>query len=268
MSSLNPDRRQRLLETLSTWLDGQAEQAEQNGQNEFGELTEQNELPGLGELAELDEPEPAPAGIAPEVLSEVLSNAEAAPDLFSLLSQLTALTRETQLQGRATNRLHTELGETLGKLTEQQSTPTPPEVIAQKLAEARRETRSEILAELLEVRDRFTRSLDEAQRRLDGLSGLRARFGQRPVLEAVLAGNNLARERLDDLLRRLDVHEVVCLHKPFDPSLMRATEVSQTNTAAPGTVLEIIRPGYTCNGRVLRFAEVKVVAGLPENAIG
>ncbi len=238
MSSLNPDRRRRLLETAFRWLDEQDE---------------------LGELAELDEPEPAPSGIAPEVLSRL----EAAPDLFSLLSQLMALSRETQLQGRATNRLHTELGEALAKLTEQQSSLAPPEVIAQKLAEARRETRSEMLAELLEVRDRFTRSLDEAQRRLERLSGLRARFGQRPVLEAVLAGNSLARERLDDLLQRLDVHEIACLNKPFDPSLMRATEVSQTNTAAPSTVLEILRPGYTCNGRVLRFAEVKVVAGLP-----
>ena len=274
MSSLNPDRRQRLLETVSAWLDRHAEQNERDGQNtrnaqdEWNELSEQNEQNEQDQLDELDEPEPAPAGIAPEVLSEVLSHPAATPDMFSLLSQLTALTRETQLQGRATNRLHTELGETLSKLTEQQASPTPPEVIAQKSAEARRETRREMLAELLEIRDRFTRNLDEAQQRLNGLSGLRARFGQRPVLEAVLAGNSLARERLDDLLRRFDVHEIACLNTPFDPSLMRATEVSPVNTAAPGTVLEIIRPGYTCNDRVLRFAEVKVAAGSTVEGVG
>lgn len=252
MSNLNPDSRLRLLETISALLDRQAKRDRQEEQSEPG---------GLLESDDLNQPEPPPVGIAPEVLSRVLSNFEAAPDLFSVLSQLTALTRETQLQGRATNRLHTEIGETLGKLTEQQSSPTGPEVIAQKLAETRRETRREMLAELLEVRDRFTRGLNEARRRLNGISGLRALFGQRPVLEAILAGNNLARERLDDLLQRLDVHEIACLNKPFNPSLMRATEVSDTNAAAPGTVLEIIRPGYTCNDRVLRFAEVKVVAG-------
>jgi molecular chaperone GrpE (heat shock protein) len=32
---------------------------------------------------------------------------------------------------------------------------------------------------------------------------------------------------------------------------------------SPGIVLEVFRPGYTSNGRVLRFAEVKVVAGTP-----
>ena len=115
--------------------------------------------------------------------------------------------------------------------------------------------------ELLEVRDRFTRGLTEAQRCLAALRGLWARFAQRPVLTALIEGNMLARERLDDLLRRLDVREIPCLGKPFDPTLMQAAEVVQTAAAPPGTVLEVFRPGYTSNSRVLRFAEVKVAAG-------
>jgi hypothetical protein len=50
-------------------------------------------------LDELEEPEPPPPGLAPEATS----TSEQVPDLFSLLAQLAALTRETQLQGRATN---------------------------------------------------------------------------------------------------------------------------------------------------------------------
>jgi molecular chaperone GrpE len=226
MSGLDPERRRQLLDTLASWLDG------------------------------LAEAEPAPSGIAPEVSP----SSESTPDLFSLLAQLTALTRETQLQGRATNRLHTELSAKLDKLSE---TFTSPEVLARKLGEARREARLEVLTELLDVRDRFTRGLDEAQRRLLRLRGFWARFTQRPVLEALIEGNLLARERLDDLLRRLDVREIPCLGKPFDPTLMRATEAVPTATAPPGTVIEVFRPGYVSNGRVLRFAEVKVVAGAP-----
>jgi molecular chaperone GrpE (heat shock protein) len=221
MSALDPDRRRQLLEAVASWLD---------------------------DLAEV---EPAPPGVA----LEVAESAEPAPDLFSLLGQLTALTRETQLQGRATNRLHAELGEAVHKLGENTATP---EAVARRLGEARREARLEVIAELLEVRDRFTRSLTEAQRRLAAWRGIRARFGQRPVLEALLAGNTLARERLDDLLRRFDVREIPCLGTPFDPTLMQAVEVVQTATEPPGTVLEVFRPGYTSNGRVLRFAEVKV----------
>jgi molecular chaperone GrpE len=177
-----------------------------------------------------------------------------------LFSQLTALTRETQLQGRATNRLHTELSAALDKLAENL---TSPETVARRLGEARREARLEVIAELLEVRDRFTRGLSEAQRRLTALRGLWGRFAQRPVLAALIEGNMLACERLDDLLRRLDVREIPCLGKPFDPTVMQAAEVVQAAAAPPGTVIEVFRPGYTSNGRVLRFAEVKVAAGGP-----
>ncbi len=110
------------------------------------------------------------------------------------------------------------------------------------------------------MRDRFSRGVEEAQRRLAGLRGFWARFAQREVLAALVEGNVLARERLDDLLRRLDVHEMPCLGQPFDPTLMRAVEVVHTTTAAPGTVVDVFRPGYISNDRVLRCAEVRVVA--------
>jgi molecular chaperone GrpE (heat shock protein) len=226
MSTGDPQRRQQLLEAISTWLD------------------------------EMATAEPAPPGAAPEVLQST----EPTPDLFSLLGQLTALTRETQLQGRATNRLHAELTAQLNNLNENL---TSPETVARQLRDARREARLEVIGELLEVRDRFVRGLAEAQRRLAAVRGLLTRFAQRPVLQALIEGNTLTCERLDDLLRRLDVHEIPCLGKPFDPTHMQAAEVVHSTTAPPGIVLEVFRPGYTSNGRVLRFAEVKVAAGTP-----
>src|SRR5216110_2965936 len=72
-----------------------------------------------------------------------------------------------------------------------------------------------------------------------------ARFGQRPVLAALVEGNGLALDRLDDALRRLDIHEIPSLGKPFDPRVMRAVEVAATSAAPPGTVLEVFRAGYT-----------------------
>ncbi len=227
MSRFTADQRQRLLETVQSWLD------------------------------ELDQAEPAPSGLSPDIMA----SPEPVPDLFSVLGQLSALTRETQLQGRATNRLHTELGQTLDGLAEQvaqSETSTSGQALVRQLSQARRETRTELVSELLEVRDHLSRNLIEAERRLTNLSGLRARLGQRPVLEALVKGTHLAQERLDDLLRRLDVYEIACLNAAFDPNLMRATAVSHTTTAVPGTVIAVIRPGYTCNGQVIRFAEVKV----------
>ena len=147
MSVPEPDARARLREIVGRWLD------------------------------DLDTPEPPPEGVAPEVLT----SAEEAPDLATLLGQLVALTREVQLQGRATNRLHADLSAAVEHMNQ---SPTP----ARQLAEARREARHEVVGELLEVRDRLTRGLDEARRRLASLRGLRARLGQRPLLTALLEG--------------------------------------------------------------------------------
>jgi molecular chaperone GrpE (heat shock protein) len=45
--------------------------------------------------------------------------------------------------------------------------------------------------------------------------------------------------------------------------MMQAVEVVQASDTAPGTVVDVFRPGYISNGRVLRVAEVKVVGGTP-----
>jgi molecular chaperone GrpE (heat shock protein) len=137
------------------------------------------------------------------------------------------------------------------------------DTIARRLSEARREGDSKYLQEVLEARDRFTWA-QAAGGTVGESPRFRARFGQRPVLEALVEGNRLARERLDDMLRRLDVYEIPCMGQPFDPTRMQAAEVvthaAAPAGAAPGTVLEVFRAGYTNNGRVLRFAEVKIVA--------
>jgi molecular chaperone GrpE len=217
---LDPGRRQALLESMSTWLD---------------------------EVADAEAP---PAGLAPDAISDT----EPAPDLYSFLAQLAALTRETQLQGRATNRLHADLSALIERLGDTGG----GHAVAKRLADARREARLELLAELLDARDRFARGLAEARRRLDALRGLRAWLGQRPVLASLVEGNALALDRLDDALRRLDVHEIPCVGQPFDPRVMRAVEVAAAPGTTPGTVLEVFRAGYASDGRPVRFAEVKV----------
>ncbi|MGH2360304.1 MAG: hypothetical protein ACRDGM_07155, partial [bacterium] len=129
MSAFDSQRRQQLLETLEQWLDDVAAA------------------------------EPSPPGI----VTDEDTTQGPAPDLFSLLSQLTALTRETQLQGRATNRLHTELS---GKLDAMSGQIESLEGTVRKGSEVRRESRLEVISEILDVRDRFVRGLEEAQRRL------------------------------------------------------------------------------------------------------
>jgi hypothetical protein len=139
----DPERRRAFLESIEGWLD---------------------------ELAEI---EPPPAGLAAEATSAV----DGIPDLFAVLARLAALTRETQLQGRATNRLHTELGATLNRLLEQASSQ---DTIVRRLAEARREARLELVAELLEARDCLARGLAEARGRSNIFVGSAPASGSAP----------------------------------------------------------------------------------------
>jgi len=206
-----------------------------------------------GWIDELASGEPRPDGVD----SDVLRSAEPVPDLFSLLGQLTALTREVHLQARTMHGLHAEISAGVGRLAEAGGRP---DAVAAALEAARRDARIEVVSGLLDVRDRLTRNLDDASRRLGRMRGLRARFGQRPVLRAVIDGVTLARERLDDLLRQLDVEEIPCLGRTFDPETMRAVETFRGGPAPAGTVIEVIRAGYRTRDRVLRFADVRVAA--------
>lgn len=202
--------------------------------------------------AALDRLDEAPEGIAPALLEDDAPP----PDLYALLAQMTALTREVQLQGRAANRMSAEVSQAVqqvASLTEGQ--------IATRVTAARRDAQADLLGELLEIRERFARARDEARRRLDSFRGLFTRLGSRPVVEALLRGNEIALERLDETLRRHGVHEIVCEGRPFDPNTMRAVEIEVRDGAAPGTVTEVVRRGYHSADRILRYAEVKITSG-------
>lgn len=199
-------------------------------------------------LDRLDEP---PAGIAPALLDDDA----APPDLYSLLAQMTALTREVQLQGRAANRMSAEVAQLV-----QQAASLTEGQISTRVAAARRDAQSDLLGELVEIRDRFARARDEARRRLDSFRGVFTRLGSRPVVEALLRGNELALERLDETLRRNGVHEIVCEGQPFDPATMRAVETEVRRGVAPGTVTEVVRRGYRSADRILRYAEVRIAS--------
>jgi molecular chaperone GrpE len=83
----------------------------------------------------------------------------------------------------------------------------------------------------------------------------------RQAFEAVAAlqeGCALSLYRLDEVLAQFDVREIVCQGEPFDPSLMHAVDVEQTEQAAEGTVVEVYRAGYEWKGKVYRPALVKV----------
>ncbi len=199
--------------------------------------------------AMLDQADAPPEGIAAAILGED----SAAPDLYSLLAQMTALTREVQLQGRAANRMSSEVAQLVQQVAESAGQ------LPAKTAAARRDAQAELLGDLLDVRERLARGLDDARNRLHSFNGLFSR-GNRAVVEAVVRGNELALERIDETLRRHGVYEVARAGESFDPSAMRAVETEARADVAAGTVIEVVRRGWRTAERILRYAEVRVSA--------
>ena len=220
------EEKRRLLERLGSWIDA------------------------------LEEAEPPPDGLAPEASEE----AGPEPDLLALHSQLAALTQETRLLGRATSRLTTEMKETVDRMESRAASGA----VAEAVSKARREARMEQAAEILDVRDRLARGVAEARRRLARIPRWRrSLLGGSAVLEALVRGDELALERVDELLGRLSLREVPCEGRAFDPGTMRVVETGTREGVAPGTVLEVYRSGWVSGETVVRFAEVRVAAGEP-----
>ena len=189
--------------------------------------------------------EEPPAGIPEEILSGVENPAEGAEtDLYTMWAAVTALTQEVKLQGRAFK----QLSETLDR-------------------EFERRGDKQVLDALLDLRERLLRGLESVRLREE----LRPTFWDRifrsrwreiqhsfEVVRAMENGYRMTLESLDDLLKGFEVRPIECAGQPFDPRLMNAVDVEQTDDAEEGEVLAVYRTGYEWNGEVYRPAQVRV----------
>ncbi len=74
------------------------------------------------------------------------------------------------------------------------------------------------------------------------------------------AGIDMIARQLADTLKKYGVVEVPASGLPFDPNVHEAVVREETESVAPGTVLEVFQKGYLLNDRLLRPARVKVAA--------
>jgi molecular chaperone GrpE len=104
---------------------------------------------------------------------------------------------------------------------------------------------AEAFADLLSVVDNFERALAH---RADATG------------DEFHAGIDMIAKQLADTLKKYGVVEVPASGLPFDPNVHEAVVRGETESVAPGTVLEVLQKGYLLNDRLLRPARVKVAA--------
>ena len=106
----------------------------------------------------------------------------------------------------------------------------------------------ELVRELLPVLDDFERAIKAMEGAAD---------------ESIVSGVALIYDRLVGILERQGVTAIRPHGARFDPALHEAVAEQAGTGAAPGTIVEVVQPGYRFRDRVLRHAKV-IVAGPSE----
>lgn len=206
----------------------------------------------LTDLAARGEPAPAPT---PTV------------DLFTLVSQFTALRHEVNMQTKAVRGAVEQNAE----LVKQLAAVPPPD--------SGNELRP-VAKALIDIADALSLSMKQMERFGETADALLAApaespgffgklFGGKPApprdftklkqLAASAAdGYALSLRRVERVLPELQLDAIRCDGDAFDPETMEAIEVVGDTGHPSGTVIETLRPGYLWRGKVFRFAQVKV----------
>ncbi|MEO3385393.1 nucleotide exchange factor GrpE [Mesorhizobium sp. CAU 1741] len=155
------------------------------------------------------------------------------------------------------------------------SAPADPATLQAELADTK-DRLLRALAEQQNIRQQMQRQREEAVKfaashlaedLLDTLDNLRraidsvnAETSGQDSIEPLLKGIETTEGNLLATLARHGVQRIDALGTAFDPHHHHAVFQRPDATAAEGTVVEVLQPGYTLHGRVLRPAMVGVAA--------
>lgn len=114
------------------------------------------------------------------------------------------------------------------------------------LAQERRDALAAFARELLPALDNLQRAVDAAQEQAD----------EGPLSRGVA----LVRSQLLDIFGRSGIVPIEAIGRPFDPHFHESLGHQPRSDVAPGTVVEVLEPGYRLHDRVLRPARVVLAA--------
>jgi molecular chaperone GrpE len=201
---------------------------------------------------------PGPGDQEPAAVGQGLKDPQqSAPDLFTLLAELTALKNEVKLESRQVKGALDQFRDAFDLVRKAQGRLEEGEAERRESdRRAREASERDLLLELLELRDRFQAGYDQARRYGPGWL---ARLGQADTFVAKMAeGMGMNLRRLDDTLARRGVRPLRALGQRFDPQTMHAAEAGWDSSQADGLVLAERRRGFLQGERLLRPAEVVV----------
>ena len=115
--------------------------------------------------------------------------------------------------------------------------------------------RRSLIASFLDVADNLDRALDAAKADPGKESTAREHL---QALTSFIQGVGIVRQQFLSTLDSLGVKRIDPLGQQFDHALHEAVTTVSANGTAPGTIVGVIRPGYSIGDEVLRPAQVAV----------
>jgi molecular chaperone GrpE len=110
--------------------------------------------------------------------------------------------------------------------------------------------------EMLAVADNFQRALEAVPKDVRG----------NEALKNLVAGIEATERQLQAALARFGIKKIEPLGEVFDPNFHRAMMEMEDTEKPPGTVVQVLQPGYVIHDRLLREALVAVAKGAPPSA--
>lgn len=183
------------------------------------------------------------------------SDTASAPDLFTLLSELSALGNEVKLQARQFKSTLDEQRARFDALRDANARVDAEQTRRRELEQAAEQrTRQDLLLELIELRDRLGAGHEQALRFRPGWLG----GDSKAFVGSMAEGMAINLRRLDETLARRGVRRFPVLGRPFDPHRMHAAELARDPSRPVGEVVKELRRGYLHHDKLLRPADVMV----------
>lgn len=179
-------------------------------------------------------------------------------DLYTLLSEFSALRQEIKMQSREQHRsiqTFADMSEAYQK--SMQLFEKSVSGIDQLEARVRENAEKKALQPFLDVRDALIRGRRAARAAIEKKRWYRP---GPPGLEAIAEGYDMAIRRFDRALSYANITPVPTTGQPFDPKTMKALGRRAEPDKAEGLVLEEQSGGFLKNDALLRTAEVIVNA--------
>ncbi len=201
-------------------------------------------------LSQMPDQEPPALSVTPDTC-----------DLYTLLSEFTALKQEIKMQNREQHRTLSALsqitamtdayGEVMAHFNEK------TRQIAALEQNIRMETEKRTVSYFLDIRDSLVRGRAACPAPVS-----KKRFFRKPLknMNSIRDGYDMAIRKFDASLALLDIYPLSSTGAVFDPMVMNALESRTMEGVEKGTVVETVSQGFKRGDEVLRYAQVIVAA--------